>query len=491
MKSTQVILLVSATLALAGCVNREAQKEAKETQEIVTSKVVPVEVSDATTQDMPESIELTGSITTDADVEIGAKSGGRLVAVYIKDGDSVRAGQVIAQQETADANARVRQLSAMASAARSQLHQALTEARVSPSKTSAAIRASEARVRQARAALDKLIAGSRTEERRQAEANVRRAKSDLETAEKNLRRVENLVREGALARVDLEAAQNRYQTMLAAYDTALQQQQLVLNATRPEDIESAREAVRAAEEQLKIDRANKQLDPLLQQRVDAARANVLSAEEQVVSARQALSDLTIRSSFNGRVSGKPLAVGTYAGPGTVVARVIGGDGVYYEAQVTETQVGQLRPGMPVTVKLDALPGVTIQGKVGTTNPIASDIGRLFNVRVMLVERLDSLKPGMFAHASVLIGTKRNVVTVPERAVIRDGQTAYLFVVEGGKAKRMDVKLGGTSDGRIEVSGVNSGAKVVIRGQTTLVDGTEVSTGSEAKAESAEGEKAGS
>jgi len=470
MKHTLFVTLLLTGGLLAGCVDREAQKKGKETQAIVTDPLIPVEVMESRRQDVPDVLELTGSITTDADVEIGAKTGGRLVSVSVREGDTVRAGQVIAQQETTEASARVRQLSAMASAARSQLDQAMTDARVSPAKSSASVRASEARVRQAKASLQKLLAGSREEERRQAEASVRRAKSDLDTAEKNLRRTENLVNQGALARVELEAAQNRYQSALAAYQTALEQQNLVLNASRPEDIESAREAVRAAEEQLKIDKANQQLDPLLRQRVDAARANLISAQEQVVSARQALADLTIRSSFSGRISGKPLPVGTFAGPGTVIARVIGGNGVYYEAQVTEDQLGRVTPGLPVTVELDALPGVKVSGVVGTTNPIASNVGRLFSVRVMLTERLDSLKPGMFARGQLQMGVNRDSITVPNDAILRDGETAYLFVVEGEKAKRKTVKLGIRTDGWTEVSGVSAGEKVVVKGQSTLVDG---------------------
>jgi len=473
MRLIRLSLALLVSVSIIGCVDRAAQSKAKETQAIVTDPKIPVEVEEARRQDVPNVLELTGSISTDSDVEIGAKSPGRLVAVYVSEGDSVRSGQVIAQQESTEASARLRQASAQVDAARSQLDQAMTDAKVSPTKTSAAVRASEARLRQAQASLQKLINGSREEERRQAEASVRRAKSDLDTAEKALRRAENLVAQGALARADLEAAENRYQSALAAYQTALEQQNLVLSASRPEDIQQAREAVRAAEEQLRIDRANQQLDPLLKQRVDAARANLVSAQEQVVSARQVLADLTIRSSFTGRISGKPLPVGTYAGPGTVVARVIGGNGVYYEAQVTENQISQVRPGLPVTVTLDALPGITVQGQVGTTNPIASSVGRLFSVRVQLTERLDSLKPGMFARGAVLIGTNRDSVTVPNEAILRDGETAYLFIAEGSKAKRKVVKLGIRADGWTEVSGVDAGDRVIVRGQSTLVDGSEL------------------
>lgn len=473
MKGITTLIVISLSLGLVGCVNRKAQSQAKETAAIVTDTSFPVVLADAKLADLPEQLELTGAITTSDDIQIGAKSPGRLVAVMVKDGDSVSAGQVIAVQDSTQAQMQVRQAMSQANSARAQLNQAMTDARVGPQRSSAAIRASEARLAQARSSLQKAINGSRVEERKQAEQNVLRAKSDLETAEKALRRAENLYNQGAIALQELEQVQNRHAAAQAAYQTALEQQSIILSATRPEDITAAREAVRAAEEQLRIDRANKLLDSQYQDRIQAARANLTAAQEQVNIARQAVSDLTIRAAIPGRVSGRPLPVGTFLSPGTVVARVVGGQGVYYQADVTEQQVSKIKVGMPVEVRVDALEGVTIRGFVAGTNPAASSVGRLFTVRISLSERLDAVKPGMFARGRLQLGIRRDVVTVPNEAILRDGETAYLFIADGSKAKRVEVKLGLASDGKTEVSGLRAGDKVVIRGQSTLVDGVTI------------------
>ncbi len=87
------------TLSLTGCVDRQAQKEAKATQQFVSNPLKTVSVQTVKEQTLVQTQELTGSVTSGEDTQIGPKTTGRLVAVYVKDGDPVSAGQVIAEQD--------------------------------------------------------------------------------------------------------------------------------------------------------------------------------------------------------------------------------------------------------------------------------------------------------------------------------------------------------------------------------------------------------
>ena len=98
---------------------------------------------------------------------------------------------------------------------------------------------------------------------------------------------------------------------------------------------------------------------------------------------------------------------------------------------------------------------------------------LYSVRVALQEALDKVKSGMFAKGSIDLGRRTGVTVVPHEAIVRDGETSYLFTVEGDTAKRAEVKTGLESGPVTEVTGVNPGDKVVVSGQTTLVDGAKV------------------
>jgi RND family efflux transporter MFP subunit len=471
-----VVLLAS--LALAGCVDRAAQEQSKKTAAIVTDQTTVVETTLAESRDVPRSLDLTGSLVTQDDVAVSSKLPGRLVTVYVQDGAAVSAGQVIAIQESGDAMARLRQARSQVDAAQSAVRQAELDARVTPTRTDAAIRASEARLRQAKANLSKLESGARPEEKRQAKANLDRAKSDLSTAEKNLERSKRLHAEGAIATAQLEADENRYQNALAGYQSALEGYNLALEAVRTEDIAQAREAVRQAEEQLRVDRANKQLDPAATERVTGARAQLEAARENVRLAQISLDDLTIRAPMSGKISGKPLQSGTMVSPGVPIARIIGADGIYFEAEVPEKEVSRIRPGLPVQAAIQALGDVALTGTVVAVNPLASNLGRLFTVRISINERLSDLKPGMFVRGKLETGVDQGVITIPDLALVTDGEDSYVFLVKQTKkdgvsglmVERKKVVLIRRTGGLALVEGLVEGDEIVTKGQTTLVDG---------------------
>lgn len=465
-------LILIALLGLGGCVNRSAQVQAKKTQEILTDSTIPVQVGKSTIENLEDNLEVTGAISSGEQSTIGSSVTGRLVSVYVRDGDSVRVGQPIAQQETQDLYARLRQAQSQSSAAFATLQQALNDQRVGPTKSDSNVKAAQARLNQANARYLKAKNGSRSEERVQAEWTVKRTKSDMETAKIAADRANKLYAEGAVAKVDVENAENRYQNTLAAYEGALQNLSMVQTATRPEDLEAALLDVRAAEEALRSARADKSSDVVFRQRVNGARANYNSALDQVQLARKALADATIRSPFNGRVSGKPVQAGTFVAPGTPIVTIVGSQGTYFEANVPESNVARIVPGAKVSVTVDALKGANLSGTVVAINPQASGQGRLFSVRISVNESV-GVKPGMFARGKINMGMRNGTVTVPAESIIRDGEVSYLFTIEGDKAKRVVVKTGLVSGQRIEVSGFPSGSDVVISGQSGLVNGAKV------------------
>ena len=71
----------------------------------------------------------------------------------------------------------------------------------------------------------------------------------------------------------------------------------------------------------------------------------------------------IRAPFSGTVSGKPVQPGTVVGPGTAILRIVGTQGIYFEGNVTSEAINDLRPGQPVTIAVDAVPGRTFPGAV--------------------------------------------------------------------------------------------------------------------------------
>jgi RND family efflux transporter MFP subunit len=472
MKSFPLSIAAFALFAL-GCVDREAQVQAKQTENLIKDPTIAVTVMDIAPTSVEDTLDITGTIETSDDVSVTAIVGGPLIAVYVKDGDQVRAGQAIAKQDASDYQARVTGARAQANAARSALDQARADAEIGPVRSTAAVKAAEARLSQAQSRLQRLINGARPEERAQAEAQVNKAKSDLDTAKLALDRAKRLFTEGAIPKAALEQAENAYASALAAYDSALQNLRLVQNASREEDISAARQDVAAAQQQLAIDQANKRLDVLYEHRVESAQANLQSAQQNLRLAEIALDNTTLRAPFSGRLSGKPLQAGTYVSPGVEVARIVGTGGAYFEAEIPESQIALVQPGMSVEVSVDALSGAKAAGTLIAINPQATGAGRLFFGRVRLDSVPAGLRAGMFARGVAVLGRRDGVFLVPSEAVLKDGDKSYVFIAVGEKAQRRDVTIGVTRNGSTEVIGIGEGDQIIVKGQGTLTDGSTI------------------
>ncbi|MGE0000792.1 MAG: efflux RND transporter periplasmic adaptor subunit [Fimbriimonadaceae bacterium] len=472
------LIVVVGALSVTGCVNRAQQAQAKRTEELAMDPTVMVTVAESTAGMVDERLEVTGSIQAQQESTVGATSSGKLVAVYVRDGQSVGAGAAIAQVDNTDASARLRQAQAQESQARAALNQAMTDSKAGPKRSTAALQAAQARLAQAQARLALAKKGARQEERTQAEWGVKRSKSDLDVAESNLARTRKLVEEGVLAGVELERAQNAFDNAQAAYNAALQTLSQVENAVRPEELESAQEEVKAAEASVQLERANQSADTTLADRVDQARASLRSASEAVVLARKAVADTTVRSPFGGKISGRPLQVGTVVAPGTVICKVIGTGELYFEGKVPSTSIDRVNVAAAVDVFIGRDGDARYKGTVVSIDPAASGVGRVFNLRVALGSGSGLLKVGMFAKGSILLAARDGVTLVPSSALVRDGDKSYVFIVDGGAAKRIEVTPGLTKEGKTEVKGISRGIEVVMTGQQFLVDGSKVRVGTD-------------
>lgn len=496
----------AAVLAMTGCqVDRGAQDQAKRTEEMVMDQTPVVDVQAVRTETVTEELEITGDIVTGADVAIGAKQPGRISSVYVKEGQAVKGGQLIATLDTSQLYAQLRQAqsqvssaSAAMSSATAQLAQARRNASAGPAKSSSAVRSAEAQLRSAKAQLQKAQAGARPQEIRQAETNVASTRSNLTTQEKELERIEVLVREGALPGNRLDQQRNLVNTARAQYESAVQALDLAREGARPEDVSSAEEAVRQAQEAVAAAKVQKDLDPLLQDQVRAAEAQVEAARSQVEGARagvaviqQSIEDMQIRAPFAGKIVGQPAQPGTIAGAGTNIARLVGGAGAYFSGQVPASDIDKVTQGMPVEIRIDGLDGKMFIGSVASVAPLGESVGRLFSVVVTLGGPSSEVRPGMFARGTVRLRTIQNATMVPSNAVVTRGETKVVYLLDGDTAREAKVTTGVQRDSWVQVTGVPIESKIVVDGQTKLRDGVKVKVKPATTAADASGEDSGS
>ena len=143
--------------------------------------------------------------------------------------------------------------------------------------------------------------------------------------------------------------------------------------------------------------------------------------------------------------------------------------------VSETYFTQVKKGAPVAVKLDVYGDEPFEGYISLVYPTVDPNTRTFPVEIKLANKDRRVRPGMFARATLNFGTKNNVV-VPDLAIVKQSGSGdrYVYVYKDGKVTYNKVELGRRMGAEYElISGVPDNSRVVIAGQTKLVNGMEV------------------
>jgi membrane fusion protein (multidrug efflux system) len=134
-------------------------------------------------------------------------------------------------------------------------------------------------------------------------------------------------------------------------------------------------------------------------------------------------------------------------------------------------VGSLREGQDVSFKVDAFPGREFRGQVKTIYPSLEEKTRSLQVEAVVSNQGQRLKPGLFARVTLFIGPARETVVAPITALLYDSANTKLFIVENGRAKERQVKLGRKYGEFMEITeGLKEKEVVVTVGQNNLMEG---------------------
>ena len=144
--------------------------------------------------------------------------------------------------------------------------------------------------------------------------------------------------------------------------------------------------------------------------------------------------------------------------------------------VSESDYSKVKKGDRVTIKAEAFPDLTFEGRIERIYPTIDPSTRTFNVEVVVPNNYSTLRPGMFTRVTVNFGVNKNVV-IPDVAVVKQQGTGDRFVYvlnEDGTVSYEKVVLGRRMGAEYEVlSGLQDGATVVTGGQIRLKDGVKV------------------
>jgi membrane fusion protein, multidrug efflux system len=225
-----------------------------------------------------------------------------------------------------------------------------------------------------------------------------------------------------------------------------------------------------------------------EEKVDEVRA-VLAAAEATVKADQAAVDLArlqlgytlIRAPFAGVVGARLVFPGSAVKlndtPLAVVNRV---QPLYLSFAVPEKYLGQLRSrlhqgGIKVSAQVPGETGAGVEGDVRFLDNAVDAATGTIQMKAVLANREEHLTPGQFLSVSLILGTLKDVVTVPMEAVQQGPDGSFVYVVQPDQtARQRPVKLALTRDGRAAlIEGVAAGETVVTDGHSRLTPKSKV------------------
>ena len=207
----------------------------------------------------------------------------------------------------------------------------------------------------------------------------------------------------------------------------------------------------------------------------AAAAELKSADANLALARRQLDETDIRAPFAGYVSRRFCELGAYLSPGQRVFRLVDIDSLRLNLGVSQRDVPRLAAGAPVAVRCDALPGEVFRGRIRSISPEADPATRTFRVEVTLANPPGHpLRDGLVVNATLVLDSRRDVISIPREAVLYRGGEGYVYVVTDGRAERRTVGVGPLIDGEVVIlRGLADGDRVVVVGQHNLRPGAPV------------------
>jgi membrane fusion protein (multidrug efflux system) len=327
-------------------------------------------------------------------VAVSPRVAGHVVKVYVSDNQWVKEGDLLAELDPRDFEARLAAAEASLAAARAGENTRSIGADVTKITTTAGMDEASASVEGARAAVETARAAVATAKsqhaqalaqlaasqagEKQAEADLLAAEARQQRADAFMKRIQALVPEHAASQDSLEEAIAAQR--VAAADVAAVRQRVTAQAAAVKHAEAAVAAadsgVRQAEsgvagQQAALGRAEaqragaesapKQVDQSRSQ-TTAAKAEVARAEAEARQARLNLSYTKIYAPISGHVTRKGVEIGTHVQIGQPLLALVDPD-VWVTANFKETQLARMQPGQPVTVTVDTHPGVRLAAHV--------------------------------------------------------------------------------------------------------------------------------
>ena len=238
-------------------------------------------------------------------------------------------------------------------------------------------------------------------------------------------------------------------------------------------LETARTALERTEKLHAAGAASQQQLEQAQSAYDGAQVALEQANAALALASQQIGYCNLTSPISGVVGSINLSLGDTANPASPAAVISETSQLEIEVMVSESEINYVEIDSPVHVYVRAVSEEAFEGRVASVATVPDPVKRNYAVKISLENPEGKIKSGMFAEVAVNTISKDNAVCVPANAVVPKGARTVVYVVdEENRAREREVETGIENNSYVEiVKGVSVGEEVITKGSTLVAEGT--------------------
>jgi HlyD family secretion protein len=403
---------------------------------------------------LTSKVSATGSILPNAQANLFFLTPGTVANVLVSNGDTVKAGQVLARLEATALQLAVSQATDALNIAK------LNRAKLLAGPTEADIAVAKANLRSANAQLADLIVKDDDPDVKIAQLRYDSAYADYQSIADRYNALVQFAKDYPMFAPAQDTLDSLKTSMeLAYYNAEVARLQVVQTKQGAGRGQLSVGYAQIAQAQAVLSQTLAAPSPL---QIDRADLAIAQAETALAAAQLRLDHAELRAPFDGIVAIVNLKVGEPSSTGANPPMVLIDTSEFHlDVTVDEVDIAQLRLGQPVSVTLDALPEVVLNGQVDRLAPTGHVAGGLvtYVVRLVLAPTAAPLRAGMSATAEIVVAEVRDVILVPNWAIRRDRRTgqAYVSLKVGDELQERPIETGRRGDSYTEVtSGISVG-----------------------------------
>jgi HlyD family secretion protein len=434
----------------------------------VPSNLTTVKVTQGSLQ---ATVGASGNVYSNQTATINWQTGGRIATINVKQGDTVKVGQVLATLDPTSLTDNTVILAQQTLITAQQNLQNLKDSTVTQSNAQLALAQAQQAVTDAQTARD-LLNYSRGQNGNAdaAWAEFYLAQNAYNLALDKYNKLQNLSPTDP-AKASVTAA------LVAAQQTMQQKQAIVTWYTSgPTANEIAQADANLAVAKSKLADAQRAYDLA---KNGPSASDLASAQAQVDAAQALINETQIKAPFSGTVSVLNNKVGDLVSNTTAFARIDDNTAMFVDLSISEVDIAKVKLNQKVTINFDAIPSKTYNGFIQAINQAGTISSGAVNytVTVQLTDADAQIMPAMTASANVVLDSVANVLTVPSRGVRVSNGQYYVLVLRNGAIQQINVKLGLSSDTAVQVisSQLQNGDLVVTNPLSQLSTSTNTGT----------------